>query len=47
MWLVVMTRPEIGNAVRAVACQSHNRTARHLKAVIQDIQYLLGTKILV
>ena len=44
MWLVVMTRPDIGNDVRAVARQSLNPTARHWKAVIQIIQYLLGTK---
>ena len=44
MWLVVVTRPDMGNAVRAVARQSHNPTARHWKAVIQIIQYLLGTK---
>ena len=37
MRLVVMTRPDIGNAVRAVARQSHNPTARHWKAVIQII----------
>ena len=44
MWLGVMTRPDIGNDVRAVARQSLNPTARHWKAVIQIIQYLLGTK---
>ena len=37
MWLVVVTRPDMGNAVRAVARQSHNPTARHWKAVIQII----------
>ena len=47
MWLVVMTRPDIGDSVRAVARQSHNPTARHRKAMIQIIQYLLGTRVFV
>ena len=44
MWLIVMTRPGIGIAVRAVVRQPHNPTARHWKTVIQIIQHLLGIK---
>ena len=46
MWLVTMTRPDIANAVRAVARHSHNPTERHWKAVSKIIQYLLGSKYL-
>ena len=34
MWLSIMTRPDISNAVRAVARRSHNPTDRHWKAVL-------------
>ena len=44
MWLVVMSRLDIANAVRAVARHSINPTERHWKAVLQIIRYLLGTK---
>ena len=44
MWLVVMSRPDIANAVRAVARHSHDPTARHWKAVLLIIEYLVGTK---
>ena len=44
MWLVVMIRLDIANAVRAVARHSINPTERHWKAVLQIIQYLLGIK---
>ena len=44
MWLVVMARPDIGNAVHAVARQSHDPKARRWNAVVEIIQYLLGTK---
>ena len=44
MWLVTMTRPDIANAVRAVARHSHNPTERHWKAVLRIIGYLLGSK---
>jgi len=44
MWLVTMTRPDIANAVRAVARHSHNPTERHWKAVLKIIEYLLGSK---
>ncbi|CAN0238053.1 unnamed protein product [Pylaiella littoralis] len=39
-----MTRPDIANAVRAVARHSHQPTARHWKAVLMIFQYLVGTK---
>ena len=44
MWLVVMSRPDITNAVRSVSCHSNNPAERHRKAVLQIIRYLLGTK---
>ena len=46
MWLVVMSRPDIANAVRAVSRQSNSPAERHWKAVavLQIIIYLLGTK---
>ncbi|CAN0417780.1 unnamed protein product [Ascophyllum nodosum] len=44
MWLVVMSRPDITNAVRAVSRHSNNPAERHWKAVLQIIRYLLGTK---
>ena len=44
MWLVVMSRPDIANAVRAVARHSYDPTARHWKAVLMIIEYVVGTK---
>ena len=44
MWLVVMSRPDITNAVRAVSRQSNSPAERRWKAVLQIIRYLLGTK---
>ncbi|CAN0002635.1 unnamed protein product [Hapterophycus canaliculatus] len=44
VWLVTMTRPDIANAVRAVARHSHNPTERHWKAVLKIVQSLLGNK---
>ena len=44
MWLVVMSRPHITNAVRAVSRKSNNPAERHWKAVLQIIRYLLETK---
>ena len=40
MWLSTMTRPDIANAVRAVARHSDNPTERHWKAVIKIMAYL-------
>ena len=39
MWLVVMSRPDIANAVRAVARHSHDPIARHWKAILMIIEY--------
>ena len=44
MWLVVMSRPDIPNAVRAVSRHSNSPVERHRKAVLQIIRYLLATK---
>ena len=44
MWLVVMSRPDITNAVRAVSCKYNNPAERHWKAVLHIIRYLLETK---
>ena len=44
MWLSTMTRPNISNAVRVVARQSHNPTDRHWKAVLKITAYLHGTR---
>ena len=44
MWLVVTSRPDITNAVRAVSRPSNSPSERHWKAVLQIIRYLLGTK---
>ena len=44
MWLSTMTRPDISNAVRAVARHSHNPTERHWKAVLKIMAYLHGTR---
>ena len=44
MWLVVMSRPDITNAVRAVSRHSNSSAERHWKAVLQIIRNLLGTK---
>ena len=44
MWLSAMTRPDISNAVRAVARHSHNPTDRHWKAVRKTMAYLHGTR---
>ena len=44
MWLVVMSRPDITNAVRAVSRHSNSPAEIHWKVVLQIIRYLLGTK---
>ena len=44
MWLSTMTRPDISNAVRAVARYSHNPTGRHWKAVMKIMAYLHGIR---
>ena len=44
IWLVVMSRPDITNAVRAVSRHSNSPAERHWKAVLQILRYLLETK---
>ena len=44
MWLVVTSRPDITNDVRAVSRHSNSPAERHWKAVLRVIRYLLGTK---
>ena len=44
MWLSVMTRPDIANALRACARHSHNPSARHWKAVLQIAACVNSTK---
>ena len=44
MWLSVMTRPDISNALRACARHSHNPSPRHWKALLQVAAYVNATK---
>ena len=44
IWLGGMTRPDIANAVRAVARQAHDPAERHWRAVRKIIAYLIKTK---
>ena len=44
MWLSVMTRPDITNALRACARHSHNLSPRHWKALLQVATYVNATK---
>ena len=44
MWLSTMTRPDISNAVHAVARHSHNPIDRHWEAVVKMMAYLHGTR---
>ena len=44
MWLSVMTRPDIANALRACARHSHNPSPRHWKALLQVTAYVNATK---
>ena len=44
MWLSTMTRPDITNAVRAVARYAHEPTERLWQAIITLLSYLNGTK---
>ena len=44
MWLSIMTRPDIANALRACARQSHNPSPRHWKALLQVATYVNATK---
>ena len=44
MWLSVMTRPDVANALRACARHSHNPIPRHWKALLQIAAYANSTK---
>ena len=44
MWLSVMSRPDIANALRACARHSHNPSPRHCKALLQVAAYVNVTK---
>ena len=44
MWLSTMTRPDITNAVRAVARYAHEPTERLWQAIMKILSYLSGTK---
>ena len=44
IWVGGMTRPDIANAVRAVARQAHDPAERHWRALRKIISYLDGTK---
>ena len=44
MWLSTMTRPDITNAVRAVARYAHEPTKRQWQATMEILSYLNGTK---
>ena len=44
MWLSVMTRPDIANALRVGTRHSHNPNPRHWKALLQVAAYMNGTK---
>ncbi|CAB1104027.1 unnamed protein product [Ectocarpus sp. CCAP 1310/34] len=43
MWIACQTRPDISNAVRAVARHSHEPKLSHWKAAQKILNYLLGT----
>ena len=44
MWLSIMTRPDITNALRACPRHSHNPSPRHWKALLQVAAYVNATK---
>ena len=44
MWLAGMTRQDIANAARAVACHSQNPCERHWKATVKILAYLNSTR---
>ena len=44
MWLSVMTRPDIANALRACVRHSHNPSPRHWKALLQVVAYMNAMK---
>ena len=46
MWLSVMTRPDIANALRACARHSHNPSPRHWMALLQVAAYVNASKMI-
>ena len=44
MWLATVTRPDLANAVRALARQSHDPCERHWEGVTKVLKYLNKTK---
>ena len=44
MWLSVMTRPDIANALRACARHSHDPSPRHWTVLLQVAAYINGSK---
>ena len=44
MWLLTMARPDITNAVRAVARNAHEPTERLWQAIMKILSYLNGTR---
>ena len=44
LWLSTMTRPDIMNAVRAVAHYAHTPTERLWQAIMKILSYFNGTK---
>ena len=44
MWLAGMTRPDVTNAFRPVACHAHDPCERHWKALLQILAYLNATR---
>ena len=44
LWLSIMTRPDITNAMRAVARYAHTPTERLWQAIMKILSYLNGTK---
>ena len=44
MWLATVTRPDVANAVRALARQSHDPCERHWEGVTKVLKYLNRTK---
>ena len=44
MWLSVLTRPDIANAILTCARHSHNPSPRHWKALLQLAAYVNATK---
>ena len=43
MWIASQTRPDISNAVRAIARLSHDPKGRHVKAARKILEYLSAT----